>query len=431
MTSLDDDFDEDASPQARAAAAVAPVRPRKDGIALCLSGGGFRASLFHLGALRRLHETGILQHASAISSVSGGSILSAFLATRLHQLGRSLSQGFADWHTEVAEPFRAFCSRDFRTLPILAHALWNWVWPDPLVWHLERRYRQRLTALALKDLPEVPRFVLCATDLTFGVSWEFSRAGARDYQAGYLPAASEWPLARAVAASASFPPLFGPVGIRTAADGYRGGKFIGPDRDRLLRRIQLSDGGVYDNMGLEPVWKVWTHVLISDCGAPFEFRLDTTPLRRLLRYAAVVTSQTRALRLRSFFGDLNAGRYQGAYMSLMSGAKSSGARPGEPAYVGYSQELTDLVLRKIRTDLDSFSEAEMAVLENHGYWAAERAISKHQPGLVRAGAPEAASPYPEWNDEAKVRRELRDSHQRIALRRIFRRPRASTTRPHS
>jgi NTE family protein len=59
------------TPQSRAAAAVAPTR-REDGIALCLSGGGFRASLFHLGALRRLHDLGILQRVSAISSVSGG-----------------------------------------------------------------------------------------------------------------------------------------------------------------------------------------------------------------------------------------------------------------------------------------------------------------------------------------------------------------------
>src|SRR6266581_394163 len=35
-------------------------RASRRGIGLCLSGGGFRASLFHLGALRRLNELGIL-----------------------------------------------------------------------------------------------------------------------------------------------------------------------------------------------------------------------------------------------------------------------------------------------------------------------------------------------------------------------------------
>src|SRR6266566_7386366 len=56
---------------------------KRRGIALCLSGGGFRAALFHLGALRRLNELGILSKIDTITSVSGGSITAAHLATRL------------------------------------------------------------------------------------------------------------------------------------------------------------------------------------------------------------------------------------------------------------------------------------------------------------------------------------------------------------
>jgi NTE family protein len=52
------------------------------GIALCLSGGGFRATLFHLGTLRRLNEFGMLARLDVITSVSGGSILNGVLATR-------------------------------------------------------------------------------------------------------------------------------------------------------------------------------------------------------------------------------------------------------------------------------------------------------------------------------------------------------------
>src|SRR6266852_8666340 len=59
-------------------------------IGLALSGGGFRATLFHLGAIRRLHELGILPKLTTISSVSGGSILNGFLASRL---ANSLSSG--------------------------------------------------------------------------------------------------------------------------------------------------------------------------------------------------------------------------------------------------------------------------------------------------------------------------------------------------
>ena len=40
---------------------TAPSNPEEDrGWALCLSGGGFRATLFHLGSLLRLNELGVL-----------------------------------------------------------------------------------------------------------------------------------------------------------------------------------------------------------------------------------------------------------------------------------------------------------------------------------------------------------------------------------
>ena len=48
-------------------------------IGLALSGGGFRATLFHLGVVRFLRDTHLLQQVNEIASVSGGSILSAHL----------------------------------------------------------------------------------------------------------------------------------------------------------------------------------------------------------------------------------------------------------------------------------------------------------------------------------------------------------------
>jgi NTE family protein len=51
----------------------------RPGIALCLSGGGYRAMVFHLGALWRLNEVGLLKKLDRISSVSGGSITAGML----------------------------------------------------------------------------------------------------------------------------------------------------------------------------------------------------------------------------------------------------------------------------------------------------------------------------------------------------------------
>src|SRR5689334_18099315 len=53
---------------------------RRHGTALCLSGGGYRAALFHLGAVRRLNELGVLSQLTTVSGVSGGSIVANLLA---------------------------------------------------------------------------------------------------------------------------------------------------------------------------------------------------------------------------------------------------------------------------------------------------------------------------------------------------------------
>ena len=58
----------------------------EDGVALCLSGGGYRAMVFHLGVLWRLNETKLLSKVKRFSSVSGGSITAGVLA---RQVGES------------------------------------------------------------------------------------------------------------------------------------------------------------------------------------------------------------------------------------------------------------------------------------------------------------------------------------------------------
>jgi NTE family protein len=73
------------------------------GIALCLSGGGYRAMLFHVGTLWRLNELGYLPKLSRVSSVSGGSITAAVLAVNWSALGfdgngigQNFSKGLVD-----------------------------------------------------------------------------------------------------------------------------------------------------------------------------------------------------------------------------------------------------------------------------------------------------------------------------------------------
>ena len=88
------------------------------GWCLCLSGGGFRATLFHLGVVLRLNELGVLARLSRVTSVSGGSILNGVLATRWSRLTLGPDSAYTNLIEQVARPVRDFCSKDLRT-PIL------------------------------------------------------------------------------------------------------------------------------------------------------------------------------------------------------------------------------------------------------------------------------------------------------------------------
>src|SRR5258705_13417197 len=86
-------------------------KAKREGAGLCLSGGGFRATLFHLGALRRLNELGLLSTMKKISSVSGGSITNGLLAKWWPKLTKDEKGVFTNFDAFEAEA-RAFCSHD-------------------------------------------------------------------------------------------------------------------------------------------------------------------------------------------------------------------------------------------------------------------------------------------------------------------------------
>jgi NTE family protein len=380
------------------------------GIGLCLSGGGFRATLFHLGALRRLNELGLIGQLRTVTSVSGGSIAAAHLATVLARRPEPPSGPIPDWETLVARPLRAYTAHDRRTGPIATRLLpWNWFRTSAGVEALARGYARHLTRLALRDLPVRPNFVFCATDMAYGVNWTFERGRMGDWQVGYTSPRVGWPLARAVAASSCFPPIFNPLPIHVDPHELVGGaKAVDHTYLQILQDLRLTDGGDYDNLGLEPVWKDHAAVLVCDGGAPFVPSGDRGLLWRVQRYSEILASQAHALRLRWLISNFLAGQMSGAYW----GVKSATTRFDPGATGGYSKALATEVLATMRTDLDAFSPAEAAVLENHGYLLADVALRCHTPSLLPTESPPAAVPHPKWMDEARVREALRNSSKR-------------------
>lgn len=373
-------------------------------IGLSLSGGGFRATLFHLGAIRRLNEFGILPKLTTVSSVSGGSIMNGFLATRLP----ALTNGIANFQSAVSDAMRQFCSLDIR----------RWLALEAVVpgTHnssgLAKQYDKHLTSgKLLRDIPTNPIHVLCSTDLAYGVNWTFKKQQCGDYQAGFQETPSDWPVSIAVAASSCFPPVFKPLHLELDPAKFANGKVpTGPQRDKCIREITFSDGGVYDNLGLEPIWKDHEIVLSSDGGALFPVGGDTSFAWEIMRFISIPENQALALRKRWLVSNFISGQLKGTYWGIGSSRASYGLDGG------YSDDLAKNYIAAIRTDLDSFSDAEASVLENHGYWLADAAIQKHVPGLVPANVPAFNVPYPAWaGPEDKIKEALKDSGKRTLL----------------
>jgi NTE family protein len=157
------------------------------------------------------------------------------------------------------------------------------------------------------------------------------------------------------------------------------------------RKLYLTDGGVYDNLGLETVWNRCSTVLVSDAGAPFAFSDDpkTDYLRQTMRALDVATDQSRALRKRALIDDFERDERSGTYWGIDTDIRkygTDGALACEPARVK--------ALAAIRTRLNPFSDQEQGELINWGYALADAALRRHVPDLVKD------APAPEWPEPA-------------------------------
>src|SRR5262249_11342204 len=140
----------------------------------------------------------------------------------------------------------------------------------------------------------------------------------------------------AVAASSCFPPVFNPLPVKFKPADFVAGKVPpGAARDSILAGLRLSDGGVYDNLGLEPVWKQHRIVLSSDGGALFDFEADKSFFGRIKRYVSIPENQALALRKRWLISSFLNGTMSGAYWGI-GGAT---ANYGNEAAIGYSKQL--------------------------------------------------------------------------------------------
>jgi NTE family protein len=358
----------------------APAR----GTALCLSGGGYRAMLFHLGALWRLNEFGYLPKLDRVSSVSGGSITAAVLGTRWAQLSFGAGGVAGNFREMVVEPVRRLGGKTIDAFSIIGGALG----PGTIADKVAGAYRQQLFQdLTLQDLPDRPRFVINATNVQSGALWRFSKPYMRDYRVGEVKNPSV-EMAVAVAASSAFPPVLSPLRLNLDEESFTPGSGLDLQREPYTTEVILTDGGVYDNLGLETAWKGFDTTLVSDGGGKMEPEPEPKHdwVRHSRRVLDLIDNQVRSLRKRQVIEAFKAGRREGTYWGIRTNIADYGlanALDCPPAKTA--------LLANIATRLKRLEPETQERLINWGYAVCDAALRRH----VDEGLPApAAFPYP-------------------------------------
>lgn len=343
----------------------------KTGIALCLSGGGYRAMLFHLGSLWRLNEAGLLPHIDRISSVSGGSITAAMLGFQWDLLkfdsNTSVSPEFVE---RVVKPIRGLASITIDAGAILGGVFGPGTVSDKII----DSYREHLFGMGtLQTLPDKPRFVINATNVQSGALWRFSKPYMRDYRVGEVKQ-PKVELALAVAASSAFPPVLSPVVMKLDPNSFTLNS--GKDLQRIpyTREVVLSDGGVYDNMGVETAWKQFQTILVSDAGG--KMQPEPEPKRDWARHAYrvfdVVDNQVRSLRKRQIIQAYIDRQRKGAYWGIRTNISNYHLTDNLPCSFDRTMELA-----AIATRLKRLEDEQQEKLINWGYAVCDAALRRH------------------------------------------------------
>jgi len=344
-------------------------------IGLALSGGGIRAAVFHLGVLKRIAESSDKwENISFISSVSGGSLCVALL----------LQTAKNKW------PDKNFFIE--KSLPSIKNLLTNYStqrwYIASLCCHL---YKYKALSCvfkhlwgikgSIKDLPDNPRWEICATSYETGKCWRFSKKRMGDYLANYV-VNPDYLIADAITASASVPGLIGPVYI--SSKKYKWHKYENNKEKTLvvtkqnLKRITLWDGGVYDNLGIEPLLKVdklkddIDFIIQSDASRPLGIEKKFFKFKRPFyippfRLIDVISDQTRAIRSRELIKFLQTNK--NGILAKMGNTVNEiykKAKDPSPNIPSLSQEQVDMV-NHFDTTLRKLTDEEFELILQHGY----------------------------------------------------------------
>jgi predicted acylesterase/phospholipase RssA len=274
-------------------------------IGLALSGGGFRATVYHLGVVRFLRDAGLLSHVSHITSVSGGSVLGAHLALNWDRYCGSEKE-----FDEAANELTRFIQLDVRNRIVRRYPLAALLNSTRRVIRagssrrltrpglLEAHYEKHLFGdKCLSELPEHPQLHILATNVGEGALCSFTRRGiilqtrSSNGQQGFnLVQADLATVSMAVAASSAFPGFFPPLELTAWDVGATEGEF--PPHS-------FTDGGLFDNLGIRMFRWIEQSWMQKDKAIRVEDFIDIEATATAIREAASSEEESPVRRIAS------------------------------------------------------------------------------------------------------------------------------------
>lgn len=363
-------------------------------IALCLSGGGSRAVAYHLGCLKALDDYGILENVTTISSISGGSLMLGLYAYSDESFPEFEQKVKAVLRTGLAKKtLKGYLLRGypFVTIPIflgliliqLGKKIFGVKWKtyprilsrtNALIKAIESTIGDKLVTSKTRNNIEV---IINSTNLDDGVAFRVGNLAITSWKLNrkFGTISNDFKLAEAIGASAAYP-LFLPSYVRRVNFKDGGSEWI-----------TLSDGGVYENLGVTPFFKredtsVGYPPVNPDYIIACDAEIESFPTKsgHLIISRLSNCFSTTMKRVRSFnfkvLNDLKAqGKIKGFVLSMLS--MSDNAIPNDHFDIVSQEEVLSYP-----TDFSAMSEENIKKLSDRGYQITSRLVREYLPELI-------------------------------------------------
>ena len=354
---------------------------------LCsFSGGGYRATFFHAGVLRKLVDFGLKNRIKTISSVSGGSIVSALFGVYFDEI-----QTVESYDRLIIAPLIQFSQKNIRNKLLLYKPLTLLKIKSNNGIMIEQLNHDLFHGKTIDDFSKNVQIIINATNLNDGIGWQFTNQNFGDDRTGYSYDVENIPIALAVTASACFPGLFSPIKLNI--QDY---KFYHKNKNRkddpipnvTPNFVYLADGGIFDNLGyfsLEQEFEQNSDALFIVSDAATRFKQNQKIyyfLNEAVRIIDILMAQIVSRDRKIISCDMELKKWQGIYMKMESScrfyreleANKEGISENLPQ-IGWSDSVVERIA-KMRTDLNTFTESEIQALVCHGETLVETSIAK-------------------------------------------------------